>query len=85
MPISVKNPETEGLARELALLTHESLTEAIHGALADRLERVKRERSGRPLALEIEEIVERYSRLPLISNLTEDEILGYDEFGIPTR
>ena len=67
MPIRVKNPKTESLAKDLEL--------------SDRLGAAG---EVRPLALEIEEIVERYSRLPLISNLTDDEILGYDEFGIPS-
>lgn len=85
MPISIKNPQTEQLARELASLTKTSLTDTIHEAVADRLARVKREKSGRSMAEDLQEIAERYSRLPVVSTMTEDEILGYDEFGIPTR
>ena len=85
MPISIKNPATENLVRELATLTGGSLTETIHEALADRLGRLKRERAGRTLVQEIEEIATRCSQRPVISSLTADEILGYDELGIPTR
>jgi antitoxin VapB len=85
MPISIKNPATEKLARELASLTQTSLTDTIHEALEGRLVQLRRERSGRPVGDEIREIVERYQRLPVIADLTEDEILGYDEFGAPTR
>ena len=85
MPISIKNPDTEQLARELAALTNTSLTETIHEAVADRLARLKRERSGRAMAEELMEIGARCSRLPVISDMSADEVLGYDEFGIPSR
>ncbi|MQA92557.1 MAG: hypothetical protein GEU90_20435 [Gemmatimonas sp.] len=39
MPSSIMNPEAERLARELARITGESLTEAVTNALRDRLER----------------------------------------------
>ncbi len=41
--------------------------------------------SGRSMAEDLREIGTRCSNLPVISQLTEDEVLGYDEFGIPTR
>ena len=34
---------------------------------------------------ELNEIALRAAARPLVSDLTEDEILGYDEFGVPTR
>jgi hypothetical protein len=44
MALSLKDPETDRLAREVAKLTGESLTEAVRNALADRLvrERLRR-------------------------------------------
>jgi len=39
MPLSIKNPETEQLAREISKETGESLTDAITIALRDRLQR----------------------------------------------
>jgi len=39
MALSLKDPETDRLAREMARLTGESLTEAVRRALAERLER----------------------------------------------
>jgi len=85
MPISIKNGETEELARKLAELTGESITNAVRTAVSERYERVRRERSGRSLATELAEIGRSCARLPVISTLSEDEILGYDEFGIPTK
>jgi len=85
MPISIKNAETEALARKLADLTGESITDAVRTAVSERYERVRQQRGGRSLAEELAEIGRSCARLPVISDMTGDEILGYDEFGIPTR
>lgn len=37
------------------------------------------------LLRELKELSEGYKLLPRTSDLTDDEILGYDEFGIPSR
>jgi len=83
MALSVKNPEAEHLARELAKKTGESLTEAILTSLRERLQRVKGR--GRPagLADQLDEIAKRCAALPIIDGRSEDEILGYDEEGLP--
>jgi len=41
-------------------------------------------RSSSPLSDELNQIALRSAARKLISNLTPDEILGYDEAGIPT-
>jgi antitoxin VapB len=83
MALSVKNPEAEHLARELAKKTGESLTEAILKSLRERLQRVRGR--GRPpgLADQLDEIALRCAALPIIDGRSEDEILGYDEEGLP--
>jgi antitoxin VapB len=85
MPISIKNHETEALARKLSELTGETLTEAVRVSVSERYERLRRARNGRSLADDLNAIAEHYASLPVISNMTDDEILGYDEMGIPTR
>jgi antitoxin VapB len=85
MPISIKNDETEKLARQLAEYTGESITVAIRIALTERYDRLRRARGGRSLGDELNEIALRCANRPVISQMTDDEILGYDEFGIPTR
>jgi len=85
VPISIKNDETEQLARQLADLTGETLTEAVRLAVAERYDRLRRERLGRSLASELNAIALRCAKRPIISPLTDDEILGYDEMGVPTR
>jgi antitoxin VapB len=83
MALNIRNPETEKLAAELARQTGESKTEAVTKALRDRLVRVRRERTKRRLADELEEIAEHCASLPVLDGRTAEEILGYDEIGLP--
>jgi antitoxin VapB len=85
MPISIKNHQTELLARRLAELTGETLTEAVRLAVAERYDRLRRARSGRSLADELNAIALRCAQRPVVSALTDDEILGYDKSGVPTQ
>lgn len=71
------------MARELAARTGESLTGAIEKALKERLERLKQERGQHLILGQLEEIVSRVDRLPVLDSRTPDEILGYDEHGLP--
>lgn len=83
MPLSIKSLETERLVREIAARTGESLTGAIQKALEERLERIKREQRSRNSASQIEEILRRVDQLPILDNRSPDEIVGYDEHGLP--
>jgi len=83
MALSLKDPETDRLARELAALTGEILTDAVRKALAERLER-ERLRRGQPgdLALRLREIGEHCAALPDLDPRSPDEIVGYDKTGM---
>jgi antitoxin VapB len=83
MPLSIKSLETERLVREIAVKTGESLTGAIQTALEERLERLNREQRSRNLMSQLEEILHRVDRLPVLDSRTPDEIVGYDEHGLP--
>jgi antitoxin VapB len=83
MALSIKNPEAERLARELASKTGESMTEAILKALRERLEREVGRRRHLRLVDQLDEIAIRCAALPVIDDRSEDEILGYDEKGLP--
>ena len=83
MALNIRSPEAERLAAELAKQTGETKTEAVTKALRDRLTRVRRERSRRRLADELEAIAEHCANLPVLDARFADEILGYDEHGLP--
>lgn len=83
MALNIRNAETERLAETVARLTGETKTRAVTVALRDRLERLRRDRSGRSLAQELKEIAEHCSSLPVLDSRDADEILGYDEIGLP--
>jgi antitoxin VapB len=83
MAISIKSTETERLAREVAAKTGESLTGAIQRSLAERLDRLKRRRHDQVLAAQIDDILRRVDALPELDTRTADEIVGYDENGMP--
>ena len=83
MALNIRNAEAERLAGEVSRLTGETKTQAVTRALQDRLERLRRERSRRPLADELDEIARHCAQLPVLDARTEDEILGYHKRGLP--
>jgi len=83
MAISIKDPETDRLARALAEATGESLTAAIRRALEERLDREKH-RSHRGIGTEVRRIQERLARLPVLDPRPAEELLGYDDHGLPS-
>jgi antitoxin VapB len=82
MAISIKDSETDRLARALAAATGESLTEAIRRAVQDRLER-EAQRSDRLMRAEVRRIQERLAKLPVLDRRSAEKILGYDKHGVP--
>ena len=83
MALSIKSIEVERMAREISSKTGESLTGAIQKALEERLERLKQARRQQILSGQLEEILQRVDRLPVLNSRSPDEILGYDENGLP--
>ena len=82
-PLNIRNEETEQLATALSKLTGETKTEAVTQALRERLIRVRRARTKRRLADDLDEIALHCSTLPLRDARNADEIIGYDEHGLP--
>ena len=83
MPLNIRNKQAEELAGALAKLTGETKTEAVTQSLRERLERVRRARAKRRLANELDEIALHCSGLPVLDQRSADEIIGYDEHGLP--
>ena len=81
MPLSIRNPRAEKLAREVAAESGDSLTQAVIHALEDRLERVKGRRAAGDLTEDILAVSRRCRALPDQDVRTPDEILGYDKNG----
>jgi antitoxin VapB len=82
MAISLKDPEADRLAREVAARTGETLTAAVIVALRERLARLKGRRRPRTLREDLREIGRRCAALPTLDDRPADEILGYDEHGV---
>ena len=80
MALSIKSDRVDRLARELAALTGESITEAVETSLEARLDAERRRH--RPAGLD--DIVDRFCLLPVLDERTDDAILGYDDDGLPT-
>ncbi len=84
MPLNIKDAATEKSVRELAAITGETVTTAVRRAAEERLQRVRREHAERSLAAELLEIGKRCASLPDLDRRSADEILGYDEHGLPS-
>jgi antitoxin VapB len=77
MTLNIKDQRTNQLARRLAEVTGESLTEAVRIAVQERLRRVEAKRGeSRHLAGRLDEIARHCGALPVRRMRTEDDILG---------
>ncbi len=84
MALNIRNPEAEKLAAAVAAMTGETKTQAVTEALRDRLEALKRRKSRRSVADRLDEIGKHCASLPVLDHRSPDEILGYDEHGLPS-
>jgi antitoxin VapB len=83
MALSIKNEKVERLTRKVASVTGESLTEAILTALEERWQRLKSKRRSHALSGQIEDLLRRVDNLPTLNTRSADEIIGYDDHGLP--
>ncbi|NVN88109.1 MAG: type II toxin-antitoxin system VapB family antitoxin [Rhodopseudomonas sp.] len=83
MHLNIKNDEAHRLATELAKLTGASLTSAVTAALRGELARERRRRQTDKIAARLMKMGARSAAFP-DTGLSPDEILGYDENGLPT-
>jgi antitoxin VapB len=83
MPRNSKDADTERVVRELAAIVGEAVTTAARSAAEERLQRIPCDESGRKLADELVAIGARCSALPDLDSRSTDDILGYDEHGLP--
>jgi antitoxin VapB len=83
MALNIKDPETDRLARRLSRLTGESITGAIKTAIRERIEREEPARGKAPIE-ELRAIAKRIASAPDRDRRSPDEILGYDDRGLPS-
>ena len=83
MALSIKDPETERLARNLAQLTGENITTATKRAIEERLRRVGGQSRKATRLEDLAAIRRRWSEMPVLDDRTPEEIVGYDEHGLP--
>jgi len=86
MGILVKNADTEKKIRKLARRTGETLTRAIDRAVDERLANLgpSRRKKGRVDRKKLAELLAYFDSLPVDDPRSPDEIIGYDEHGLPT-
>lgn len=85
MALSIKHPEADQLARSLAALTGLSLTEAVLKALREQLTRETGRSRVNGLAEDLRAIRARCAALPDLDLRSPEEILGFDEHGLPGK
>ena len=83
MALSIKHDEADRLARALVKTTGETLTEAVVIALRERLQRIRRPHRARRVGAQIRAIQRRVAELPEFDSRSADDIIGYDEHGLP--
>src|SRR5579871_2561906 len=75
----IKNPMAHTLAEQISKRTGATLSDAVTSALEDKLQQ-----AGRPVSrLKVDALCAKIQSLPVLDSRTADEILGYDDLGIP--
>ncbi len=75
----IKNPAAHRLAEQVSKQMGVTLTEAVIRALEEQVRK-----APRPVDWNrVNEILARFDALPVLDSRSPDEILGYDEFGLP--
>jgi antitoxin VapB len=84
MAMTTTHPEVNKLAQELGQYTGETPTVALLNALRERLERERRKQNHQTtLANQLLRIGRECSALPVLDSRSAEEILGYDQLGVP--
>ena len=86
MPLTIDNPETERLVEELARKTGHTPDDVVAEAVRERLQPFPaKEQSVDPPDIweRIREIQDEIAAAPDADTRSADEIIGYDEHGVP--
>lgn len=83
MPLNIKSPEVDRLARELATATGESLTTAVETALRERLDRTRSDDRRSRVSRRMRALRDDLRQIPVVDGRSAGDIIGYDEHGLP--
>jgi antitoxin VapB len=84
MALHITNRETERNVRALAAATGETIADAVNNAAKAQLRLVGTPVDDPTMMDDVIKILSRFDALPDIDKRSADEILGYDENGLPT-
>ena len=83
MALSIKDEATDRLVRRYAALRRTSFTDAVRIAVGEALRREDGSEDEADRRRRLRELQDLYAAAPR-SPLSDDEIMGYDEHGLPT-
>jgi antitoxin VapB len=83
--VLIKDAETDRLIRDVAMRTGETMTQAVRTAMQERLDRLPEPaRAGRLDRAKIDAFLAEIRACRVDDPRTDDEIIGYDENGLPS-
>lgn len=82
MALSIKSDEADRLARELAAATGETLADAVEIALRERLAREHAKHMA-SMRTRLARLAADVAAMPVADDRTPEEIVGYDDNGLP--
>ena len=82
--LNIKDERAHRLARELADRTGENLTRAVVHAIEEKLERLALANNKQSRLEALTRIAREAAALPILDDRTPEEIIGYDENGLPS-
>ena len=83
MALNIKNAQADELARALAARTGQSITDAVVNALREQLKRETGRNLTPRLTEELRAIGDRCAALPDYDKRSAEEIIGFNEHGLP--
>jgi antitoxin VapB len=89
MALQIPHPEANRLAEEVAALAGENTTEAMILTLRERLQRLRQQRQSTSdakdlLVHQLDHIPQRCALRSILDPRGDDEILGFDQTGLPS-
>lgn len=83
MPLNIKSDVAHALAKKIAALTGKSMTKVVTEALQEKLVRLEKAKGRGGLAEALNRIALHCAGLPRRDDRSPEEIIGYDDIGLP--